>query len=903
MKRNVHYVLSTHWDREWHHSFQDFRYRLVRLIDRVLDGWQNEDLQGPFQTDGQAIIIEDYLEVRPEKRDQIAQLARNGKFIIGPWYVMPDEFTVSGESLVRNLRMGRDVARAFGAVPSSAGFMCDMFGHNSQMPQIFSGFNIPGAFIWRGTNTLGKRNILWQGADGTTIPCIRFGEVGYCDYAVTMRMQGENPCGSVPADSYFERLNRYIQEEALHTDVDPILAFDGCDHLLWDEPGYAHLLERMNQTDENFEIVHTNLDQYLLEMVPQKDRITTHLSGELREPGLAVVQPGQDPFESDAQWLIPGVLSSRVKIKQANRVCESQLCQWAEPFSAFASAILSTEYPRGFLNVAWKWLIQNHPHDSIDGCSIDQVHRDMQYRFDQSRAISNRLTLESTRRLAASVQGGLSDQELRITVFNPLSRPIDQVVDLNLQIPTSWPTFNEFFGFEPKPAFRIYAPNGKELPYQRLGQTMNRTRMRMPDSCFPETVSHNFVNVALPLTIPSYGYTTLVVRSGYPGEITRHPITAGLATGEARMENEFLAIEFQSNGSLSLTDKRTQQRYQRLLTFEDIADIGDGWFHGQAINDQAFTSTASSAEIALVHNGPFLTTFRVRTHLSIPEEFSFASMQRADRFTEMVIDNLVTLRAGMSYVEVKTILTNTAGDHRLRVLFPSGAKAETYLADSQFDVVERTIPLRSDNHLYRELEVETKPQQSWTAVFDHQRGLAIISNGLLETAIRDQPDKPLALTLFRATRRTVGTPGEPDGQLFGDLSFDYWIAPLSGQPDRSGLCQLGQLITAGLRPVQLQAADVRLYKQPVELPAEGNFLQVKGDVVVTSFRQEGSSRELRLFNPNTQPTTVQFMGGLWHPASIVQVDLESHPISPSMPFVDGMDVTIEAKKINTFRLE
>ena len=155
-KRKVHFVLGTHWDREWHHTFQDFRYYLVKLFNDILDGWENGRLKGPFQTDGQAIILEDYLEIRPEKRAILEQHAKEGHFVIGPWYVMPDEFNVSGESLIRNLRLGREIARNFGGIPSSAGYMCDIFGHISQMPQILAGFGISAAFLWRGTNTEGN---------------------------------------------------------------------------------------------------------------------------------------------------------------------------------------------------------------------------------------------------------------------------------------------------------------------------------------------------------------------------------------------------------------------------------------------------------------------------------------------------------------------------------------------------------------------------------------------------------------------------------------------------------------------------------------------------------------------------------------------------------------------------
>ena len=126
----AHYVLSTHWDREWYQSFQNYRYQLVRLLDQVIEGFENGRLRGPFQTDGQAIILEDYLEIRPGRRDQLQRLAQEGKLVIGPWYVLPDEFLVSGESLVRNIRLGREIARSFGVEPSQAGFVCDLFGHS-----------------------------------------------------------------------------------------------------------------------------------------------------------------------------------------------------------------------------------------------------------------------------------------------------------------------------------------------------------------------------------------------------------------------------------------------------------------------------------------------------------------------------------------------------------------------------------------------------------------------------------------------------------------------------------------------------------------------------------------------------------------------------------------------------
>ena len=908
MKRRVHYVLSTHWDREWHQTFQDFRYRLVHLLDQVIAGWEEGRLKGPFQTDGQAIILEDYLEVRPERRELVEQLAREGKFVIGPWYTLPDEFTVSGESLIRNLRLGREIAREFGGTPSAAGFVCDCFGQNSQLPQIFAGFGIQGGFIWRGTNTQGKRNVLWTGADGTPLPCIRFGNVGYCDYAVQVRSGADHSGCEPDPEDILDRLEAYVESEAQVTDVDPILLFDGCDHQEWDQGVYALLQERLSMADERFEIVHTSLDAFLDEMAPQASQIQTHLTGELREPGWEIREEGQNPQEVDQQWVIPGVLSSRVRLKQANSACQTLLCQWAEPFSAFATAAVGTEYPSGFLNLAWRWLLKNHPHDSIDGCSIDQVHRDMVFRFDQSRLISHRLAQEAIAHIAANVEGDVTDDELRVVVFNPLPRPIDRVVEIPLQIPPEWPTFNEFFGFEPKPAFRVYETvSGDELPYQRLGQDMNRTTFRLRGCRFPEGVKYHQITIAARLSIPATGYSTLIVRSGYEGEVTRHASTPGLAISERAMENQTLRVEIKPSGTLTITDKRSNQVYKRLLTFEDVADIGDGWFHGIAANDQAFVSTACPSQVALVHDSPLLTSFRVRTTIQVPKRFDFSRMRRAEELEPLVIDNLVTLRQGQDVVEVSTTVHNGAEDHRLRVLLPSGANADTYLADTPFDIVERRIALREDNYLYRELEVETKPQQTWTAVFDNERGLAVVSDGLLETAVRDLPDRAVALTLFRATRRTVGTDGEPDGQEQGVLNFNYWLVPLAGEPDRAQLCELGQAISSGLRVAQLRPADIPNYRTNATLQPRASFLQLEGPVVLTSTRREGKTLEVRLFNPLEETASARLVcdelpGSDRRPSQVVPVDFESKPLEAAWAIDGATSITLKPKEIVTLAL-
>jgi len=893
--RKVFYVLSTHWDREWYQSFQHYRHRLVQLMDRILDGIRDGRMKGPFQMDGQAIILEDYLEIRPERREEVTSYVRERKLVVGPWYVLPDEFLISGESHIRNIRLGRQIARDFGAEPSKAGFVCDLFGHISQMPQIFAGFGITNAFMWRGLNLDTKRHLLWTGADGTTVTCYKFANIGYCDYAFKVR-DAEKFGVKFDKDDKTAKLDKYLDFEASETDMGPVLMFDGGDHQEWDQRVYDIMGARIGTTDDRYSYEHTSLDEYVDAMLAERDSIETHLVGELREPGRT---PGKGSHQ------IHGVLSSRVWIKQANQELQNALCHWVEPLTSFVDVALGLAYPKGYLDVAWKHLIQNHPHDSICGCSIDQVHEDMKYRFSQCRQIAERLVLDATQKIAANIEGQIEEKELRVTVFNPMPVAHSGPTDLVLDIPGDYPTFGEFFGFEQKPMFTIYDEAGTELPFQRNGQTNSRIRARLWVTKFPENYRVTEVKVSLPLEIPANGYTTLTIRPGIVNEPIRYPQDKGLATSERGMENSRLAVRIESNGTLTVTDKKSGDVYTDLLTFENRADIGDGWFHGIAINDQIMVSSAAQSDVALIENGPNTTAFRIRTTMRVPEEFDLATMRRSERRVELHFDSIVRLRAGADHLEVETTIDNNAGDHRVRVMFPSGANATTFFTDTPFDVVERNIALREDNHAHFELEVETRPQQSWCAVFDGKRGMAVIATGLMETGVRDLENQPIALTLFRATRRTVNTDGEPEGQLRGKMTFRYLVKPLSNAPDRTELFLDAMRLATGLRMAQMRREDQELHYVSGGLPSTGGFFGLEGHAVLTSSRFVDDGFEVRVFNPGDAKisSSLKFATGKDRFKKAEYVDFESKPAGGALAVKAGtVSFDLEPKQIRTIRL-
>jgi hypothetical protein len=203
-------------------------------------------------------------------------------------------------------------------------------------------------------------------------------------------------------------------------------------------------------------------------------------------------------------------------------------------------------------------------------------------------------------------------------------------------------------------------------------------------------------------------------------------------------------------------------------------------------------------------------------------------------------------------------------------------------------------------------------------VFDAAGGLAVVSVGQLESAVRDLPERPIALTLFRATRRTVMTDGEPDGQLqeADDLSL-LDRPPRPGSPTAPGLCLLGQRLAAGLRAAQLRPVDVA-YFMPRQWPP-GDACRLAADREPPAPRRGRPSSpacaatpvavELRLFNPLTVPATagiVRLDDALWreeHPFRAERVDLEGRSLAPLDMVDDGAwALPLRPKEIATVHL-
>ena len=370
-RRRVHIVPHTHWDREWYSSFQTFRLRLVDLLDDLLPRMEGDPAYARFLLDGQLAVVEDYLAVRPGEAERLRRLVGSGRIAVGPWYTLPDEFLVGGETLVRNLQLGLRVGDRFGgAMP--VGYLPDMFGHVAQMPQILAGFGFEHAVVWRGVPAAVDRSgFWWEAPDGTTV-------------RAEYMPQGYGNGSALPDDAkVFVEAVAGFADEWRDLVTGPVLWMNGTDHQM-PQPWLGRVVAEANDIQDDLDLRIVSLAEHLA--AAPTDGLPTW-AGELRSGARAN--------------LLMGVVSNRVDVRAASARAERALLTGAEPLSALF--LPPERWPGALLDEAWRAVILNSAHDSVCACSIDDVCDAVLTRYREAADIGEGLATRAVAHLAGRV--------------------------------------------------------------------------------------------------------------------------------------------------------------------------------------------------------------------------------------------------------------------------------------------------------------------------------------------------------------------------------------------------------------------------------------------------------------------------------------------------------------------
>jgi mannosylglycerate hydrolase len=828
-------VSHSHWDRAWYLPFETFRHRLVRMVDRLIELLDRDDRFRAFTLDGQTVLIEDYLEIRPERADDLQRLIRTGRLLIGPWYVSPDLFLVSGEAIIRNLQRGLHISQDLGG-RMPVGYVPDPFGHIAQMPQILQGFGIDTYVFMRGLDEETKECcgaiFDWVAPDGSSVLAV-YQRDGYFNAAalghpgIFGRFDGRQPS---LADAE-EQIREAVQAMAPLQAHDTLLFSNGMDHMP-EQPELPDLLEQLNESLDGLHLEQGTLAEFF-EAIKREAHPRETYSGDL--------------LGNADHPILLSVYSTRMYLKQQNHAAQSLLAGIAEPLAAMGRATGQGPDAQPFLDHAWRELLRNHPHDDICGCSVDAVHLDNEARFRHVMEIGDAVAVEALETLVGTgltAPARTGERSTDVFVFNPHPRPQRYRVVATILFPNDGGEFGT-----PPDAEYLEACDGDG---RDVAVTVLATEAGVMRNRFLEQTWGRRYEIGFEVDVPATGYTLVhVYGSG-------QPLTPGARSHVLDSSDYRLAVK--DNG-LTLLCKNGGVTFSDFLRFEYQSDAGDTYSFSP-VPDRA---PVWSRFVAAAPHPTDPSLIRARYQLTVPESL--------DSDTEVTLDLTVDLGLDPTgLVATRVRYRNQARNGRLRAVLPTGFVVDRALAGAHFRLAERerpeTISPEDAPERYEaypgELVYASQHHEDYVVLEGPSYTVCVADRGLPEyELIPDGGHHAVALTLHRAVGylsvrngriRRCGAGPEvptPGAQCLREIDASFSFGVSNGPVEE--VVQRGR---AFAHPAWAREIPYLPHLRPSgSLPRVASLLEVDDPGVhVSAFKPEdrGPGCVLRLYNPTPE---------------------------------------------------
>ncbi len=737
-----HVISHTHWDREWYLPFEVFRIELVELIDNLLNILeQNKDFI--FHLDGQTIILQDYLEIKPYKKEQIKKLIKSGNILIGPWYVLSDQFLTSGESTIRNLLYGVRDAKDFGNV-MMVGYCPDQFGQIAQLPQIFKGFNINSAIVGRGIqDSIAEHN--WFGLNGESILAISL-------------THWYNNAQRFPKEDTHSYVDKIFATHTQTTRSNHILLMNGCDHL----SAQGNLPEILSSVTQNqkWQLKQNCLPETVKNIINNPNSKNYPICfGELRS--------------DNNKYILAGTLSSRVYLKLLNYKCQTILEKVIEPLAAILSIQKYIIYPYDEIKYAWKLLIQNHAHDSICGCSIDEVHKEMEIRFLKVNQVLEKLkenllkTLGDLRHCEEALKEPTKQSpnmnRTYLQIINPTNYYRNEIVETTLEFPmgppaedpSATPTINKS---EVKNL--TLKLDGKKADFHILESCLDYKMIRSKDEV-PLLQAIQKIKILLEVTIKPFSIISYEIET----ESTGQSLDVRALSSCCEFENQNYKLSVNKNGTLTISLKDSDYKFENInfITVED--DLGDEYNFVQNKSDSIISSTNWRWNIGTIEENNFRKRFALTTNDVIDLKIEMTCYKNSDR------------------IDFKTKVQNTVKNKRIRLHFPAKLQTNYLTADTPFGILQRSCPpIDWINY------ADSQPLHNWIDHNNNEFGLAFFGSGLADYELYNNGNG-FAVTLIRAIGKLSSVKSHsliktPEAQCNREIEFAYAIYPHTGNGEK-----------------------------------------------------------------------------------------------------------------------
>lgn len=766
---------NTHWDREWVMTKDEYRVRLVQLIDTLRDLF-NRFPSFIFVLDGQAIAIEDYLSVSPEMRGPVSDLVRTRRLVLGPWYVLADLFLENSESLIRNLLMGSAAVRSLGGDPLGVGYVPDQFGAPASLPAFLAGFGIGYASLGRGSpfapDDCRRAGFIWGAADGACVLAVNHGYgngifLSYPDIWTDITQPSSlHPDPEAVMRQFLIEAGRQRQ----HSGVGPLYFSVGADHM---EPreSLMEIVRYINSRQSNYHLKLGTIEDYIKQL---------EASGCGQEPPL---YQGEFRGSAESPMDLGGTLSARVDLKLANYQCQLLLQRVVEPLCVMAELTASAGYPASQLRSLWARLLANHAHDSICGSTIDEVYVDVKQRFHEVLRAAHYLAMGALRGVVGHLDLGRDDPDaVPLVVVNPLGPRMSGPVRAFVRVPrllahSSYEIVDDSGRSIPAVVHHI---TNKRKDLESVFLSADRLALllsKQPEASRPPSDIYSVLQVDFVADdVPPTGYKTWWIRPRRGGEIGDSVQSASVTATGRGMQNTFLQVCLNTDGSFDLIDRRTGKTYPRLHALIDREDIGDTYDHQAFDTPEDYDSRQLVWHWVLTNHYQHRITYRGTATWALPSAALANRRAKLRRSTKLTL--FVTLYAGIPRVDVQLCFTNVWRDHCLRILFDTDLRTDYVDACDHFNVIPRTLAPRGTT--WRD-----EPFDEFLDVSDGSQGLCILTKGLhAYQGLQGGRGASVLLTLLRSVGQLGTAAGAnyptPLAQCMGPQSFEYAIVPHNG---------------------------------------------------------------------------------------------------------------------------
>jgi mannosylglycerate hydrolase len=821
-----HLIPHTHWDREWYLTRAAFAARLVPAIDDLLERLDASPGFRSFLLDGQTVLLEDYLRIRPERRGRIAAHVRDGRLQVGPWYVLADEFVPSGESLLRNLLLGTADARRLGG-RSDVLYSPDAFGHPAAWPALAAEFGIPFGVVWRGLGGEPEQHgdlYRWHAPDGRSVLLHHLPSDGYEAGSGLV----DDPRRLTEA---WARLRPALTRRAATSHIAVPL---GADHHAV-APAITLVRELIGRLEPEADVRVSRLDEFFHAAAAEAG-LLPELRGELRGHGYT--------------WTLQGVHATRAPLKRRHARAELWLERIAEPLAALTFAAGRGDH-RPVLRDAWRMLVRSQFHDSISGCTSDAVARRVAARLEDAEQAAREVARASLDALVANDPDLARDHPEhtapRLVLWNPVPRPragVVVVADLTwfhrdvLVGPPGTRLARVGQGARP---VSLAAREGR-LPLQPLGRASAYERLDAARH-YPDQDEVEVRRVAL--RAPALGGFGLAVLE--PARDSRPAGENGVRAGARSLDNGLIAVLVGRDGTVTLSDLRTRLLYPALLRLESSGDVGDTYTVARPPRDRV-RRMRGPVRVRVLAGGPLVGGLEV---------VGAVACARGRVEVRLVL----SMHAASPALRCTLEYDNRATDHRLVLRLPTGVTDATGVAGGPFGQVERPAGAPGVGDASLEAPATTAPAQRFVAVAERSRGLALMAPGFFEYELTRAGD--VRLTVLRAvgelSRGDLPTrPGHagwpvptPEAQCQGRDRLQLAIAPVTATDLATGtvLPELWEDVFLPPQAVWLrQATPLR--------PAELDIRLEGAGLVFSSMKpaEEGDGLVLRCYNARPAAT-------------------------------------------------